>query len=322
MYYKALRAPLLILLVLALAAASHGQLQYGFYNKKCGKNNVEAIIQSIVGARFASDPKIVAGLLRMQFHDCFVHGCDASILLDGPYSEKNAGSNLSLFGFDLIDQIKSVLESVCPGVVSCADIIIAATRDASILAGGAPFQVQMGRRDGMVSLASLVNLPPADIPVQFAIQLFASKGLNPFDMVLLLGAHTCGVTHCSVINNRLYNYKGTGRSDPTTNPLYANILQSTVCPKGQPFDNIVFLDDPSSVLTVDNSYYKQLMNNKGILPIDQALALDGATRWMVQMLANSSQFPSLFAQALVKLGGVEVLTGKQGQIRRNCRRTN
>lgn len=60
-------------------------------------------------------------------------GCDASILLDGPYSEKTASPNLSVFGYDLIDQIKVVLESVCPGVVSCADIIIAATRDASVM---------------------------------------------------------------------------------------------------------------------------------------------------------------------------------------------
>lgn len=55
-------------------------------------------------------------------------------------------------------------------------------------AGAAPFQIQMGRRDGIVSLASLVNLPSANIPVPTAIQFFQSKGLNPFDMVLLLGS--------------------------------------------------------------------------------------------------------------------------------------
>ena len=57
-------------------------------------------------------------------------GCDASILLDGPNTEKTAPENSGIFGYDFIDDVKTALERVCPGVVSCADIIIAATRDA------------------------------------------------------------------------------------------------------------------------------------------------------------------------------------------------
>jgi peroxidase len=57
-------------------------------------------------------------------------GCDASILLDGPDTEKTAVQNSGIFGYDFIDDVKAALERVCPGVVSCADIIIAATRDA------------------------------------------------------------------------------------------------------------------------------------------------------------------------------------------------
>jgi peroxidase len=98
-----------------------------------------------------------------------------------------------LFGFDLINQIKSALESLCPGVVSCADIIVAATRDATVLAGGQQFNVQTGRRDGTISMASLAlaNLPRPDVPVSDAINVFQSKGLNSFDMVVLMGAYHC-----------------------------------------------------------------------------------------------------------------------------------
>lgn len=60
-------------------------------------------------------------------------GCDASILLDVPSSEKNAGANQSVRGYELIDDIKAALEKACPGLVSCADIIVAATRDAVVL---------------------------------------------------------------------------------------------------------------------------------------------------------------------------------------------
>ncbi|XP_072962533.1 peroxidase 57-like [Typha angustifolia] len=299
-----------------------GQLQYGYYKGKCGTKDVEAIIQAVVRSRFFSDRKIVAALLRMQFHDCFVKGCDASILIDGPFTEKTAPPNLSVFGYDLIDQIKAAVELACPGVVSCADIIIAATRDAVVLAGGLPFQVQLGRRDGTVSLASLANLPPPDISVPQSIQAFQSKGLNAFDMVLLLGGHTVGVTHCSFIKNRLYDYRGSGKPDPTMNPIYVQILRYMVCPRFSTTDNSVFLDDPWSALRVDNNFYKQLLQNKGILPIDQALASDWSTRWIVQLLANTNLFPRLFNQALVKLGAVQVLTGNQGQIRKNCRRVN
>lgn len=62
-----------------------------------------------------------------------VQGCDASILLDGPSSEKKAGANASVRGYELIDEIKAALEKACPGVVSCADIIVAATRDTVVL---------------------------------------------------------------------------------------------------------------------------------------------------------------------------------------------
>ena len=63
----------------------------------------------------------------------FLHlqGCDASILLDGEGSEKEAPQNSGLRAFELIDGIKRVLEVRCPGVVSCADILNLAARDAA-----------------------------------------------------------------------------------------------------------------------------------------------------------------------------------------------
>lgn len=66
-----------------------------------------------------------------------MQGCDGSVLLDDTITlqgEKKAPINLhALKGFRIIDRIKNQLESECPGIVSCADILTIAARDAVIL---------------------------------------------------------------------------------------------------------------------------------------------------------------------------------------------
>ena len=50
--------------------------------------------------------------------------------------EKLALSNInSLRSYEVIDEVKEALEKACPSVVSCADIIIMAARDAVALVG-------------------------------------------------------------------------------------------------------------------------------------------------------------------------------------------
>ncbi|CAJ2671978.1 unnamed protein product [Trifolium pratense] len=120
-------------------------------------------------------------------------GCDASVLIDsqnGNQSEKESGANWSLRGFDLIDEIKRVLETLCPLTVSCADLIALATRDSIVLAGGQGYNVPTGRRDGLVSNVDEVSLPGPGLSVTDALQSFNSKGMTPEEMITLLGAHT------------------------------------------------------------------------------------------------------------------------------------
>lgn len=63
----------------------------------------------------------------------YLQGCDASILLDskdGKSAEKDAIPNRSVTGYEIIDEIKARLENECPDIVSCADIVAIAARDA------------------------------------------------------------------------------------------------------------------------------------------------------------------------------------------------
>lgn len=108
-----------------------GTTRVGFYSPTCPR--AEEIVRSNVESHFRSNPTIAPGLLRMNFHDCFVQGCDASVLIDGPNTEKTAPPNLQLGGYEVIDDAKKLLEAVCSGVVSCADILALAACDSVVL---------------------------------------------------------------------------------------------------------------------------------------------------------------------------------------------
>ncbi|XP_030443894.1 peroxidase 60-like [Syzygium oleosum] len=308
------------LVLSTLAAPCFAALQVGYYKNKCGLVDVESVVSTIMASRFAKDPSIVAALLRLQFHDCFVMGCDASILIDGTSAEKTAGPNFSVRGYDIIDAVKAVVEAICPGVVSCADIIVMATRDAVALAKGGKYSVQSGRLDGKVSLAQNVNLPGSSMTVSQAAAAFAQKGFTISDMVVLLGGHTVGVTHCSFIQDRLYNFNGLGKPDPTMDPKLVAALRLR-CPKFSTVNNPVNLDqNASSALIVDNSFYKQIFLRRGILQIDQELAVDKLSKSLAMTLANATDFSAQFGRAMVKLG---TLQGRlPGEVRKSCRAVN
>lgn len=121
-----------VLLVAIGATLVLGQgTKVGFYATSCPR--AESIVQATVKSHFQLDPKVAPGLLRMHFHDCFVQGCDASILIDGSDTEKTAVFNLGLRGYEVVDDAKKQLEAACPGVVSCADILALAARDSVVL---------------------------------------------------------------------------------------------------------------------------------------------------------------------------------------------
>uniref|UniRef100_A0A164WWE4 peroxidase n=1 Tax=Daucus carota subsp. sativus TaxID=79200 RepID=A0A164WWE4_DAUCS len=247
-------------------------------------------------------------------------GCDASILIDSTQAnsaEKEAVPNQTVRGYELIDEAKKNLEVACPSTVSCADIITMATRDSVALAGGPNYTVPTGRRDGLVSNEGDVNLPSPRFTVPQALRSFSDKGLTLNDMVTLLGAHTVGFAHCSFFRSRL---SSSGRPDPTMDPA----LDATLSKLCGPADSNprAFLDQNTS-LVFDNQYYHQVMLNRGVLHIDQQLSLDKSSAPMVSNFAkNGAVFQQSFANAMVKMGSIQVVVGTDGEIRKNCRAFN
>nr|GFC54236.1 peroxidase 17 [Tanacetum cinerariifolium] len=97
----------------------------------------ELIVRDVMQKAMIREPRSGASVMRLQFHDCFVNGCDGSLLLDDTptmLGEKLSLSNInSLRSYEVVDEIKEALETACPQIVSCADIIIMASRDAVAL---------------------------------------------------------------------------------------------------------------------------------------------------------------------------------------------
>ncbi|KAK1417622.1 hypothetical protein QVD17_26752 [Tagetes erecta] len=301
-----------------------GGTRIGFYKSTCPK--VESIVQSVVQSAVQAKPTNAPGILRMFFHDCFINGCDASLLIDGASTEKAAVPNSLLRGFDVIDAAKSQLEKTCPGVVSCADILALAARDSVVLTGGRSWQVPLGRRDGLVSRGSdTANLPAFNDPISVQIKKFADKGLNIQDLVTLVGGHTIGTAACGVFSYRLYNFNNTNGPDPDINPSFLPQLRA-LCPNGGDRSVRVALDT-GSVNSFGSSFYTNLRNGRGVIESDAKLWSDPTTQKFVRRFLGyrgllGLKFDVEFGKAMVKLGNVGVKTGKQGEIRKVCTATN
>ncbi|KAJ4826365.1 Peroxidase 3 [Turnera subulata] len=309
--------------IFAYMASTEAQLQMNFYAKSCPK--AEKIILDFINKHIHNAPSLAAPLIRMNFHDCFVRGCDASVLLNSTSSnqaEKVAPPNLTLRGFDFIDRIKSLLEAECPGVVSCADIIALAARDTVVAIGGPSWRVPTGRRDGTISRSSeaLANIPPPTSNFTNLQRLFANQGLDLKDLVLLSGAHTIGVSHCSSFASRLYNFTGVlGTQDPALDSEYAANLKARKCRSLN--DNVTIVEmDPGSFRTFDLSYYTLLLKRRGLFQSDAALTTNSNTLSLInQILKGSLQnFYTEFAKSMEKMIQNNVKTGSSGEIRKHC----
>ncbi|KAI4363798.1 hypothetical protein MLD38_019970 [Melastoma candidum] len=324
--FPGLRAALSMVFVFGLVASASGQLQMNYYAKSCPR--AEKLVQDYVREHVPRSPNLAAAILRMYFHDCFVRGCDGSVLINSTANnraEKESIPNQTVRGFDFIDRVKSILEAECPGIVSCADVLALVTRECIVVTGGPSWRVPTGRRDGVISSATEAtnNIPPPSSNLTTLQRAFTNKGLDLKDLVILSGSHTIGLSHCSSFSSRLYNFTGKGDQDPAMDPKYAAILKSKKC--RNPNDNNTVVEmDPGSFKTFDLSYYSLLLKRRGIHQSDSALITSSSAKAYVTELLKGSQenFYAEFALAMEKMGRIEVKTGSAGVIRKHCALAN
>jgi len=294
-----------------------GELIMGYYSMSCPY--AETIVRNVVSDALYRDPTLAASLLRLHFHDCFVHGCDASVLLDSTdesQAEKDAPPNRTLRGFEVIDAVKEALEAQCPGAVSCADVLALAGRDSVSMAGGPYYDVPTGRKDGSRSVAAdTTALPAATLTADELIDVFVgTHGFTVPELVALSGGHTLGQAHCANFKNRLV----ANAVDPTLEAGMAASLSRTCRTGGD--GATAKLDMTSNAFHTE--YFRGLQTSRGLLTSDQTLVTGSReTAMYVNMFAhNSDMFFATFVQGMAKMGQLDL--NPDGNVRMNCRVLN
>lgn len=159
--------------------------------------------------------------------------------------------------------------------------------------------------------------PCANLP-RYARHLHTLRLLSPTFRWVDAGAHTIGRAHCASFSNRLYGFNGT---DASLDPAYAKQLKQLCPPNANP--NILVPLDITSPLKFDNSYFTNLVANRGLMTSDQVLHNDLLTQFTATLNSQNDQFWSLkFTNAMIRMSSIELKLGTVGEIRSNCRLRN
>ncbi|GFP91986.1 peroxidase 42 [Phtheirospermum japonicum] len=278
-------------------------LAINFYKDSCPQ--AEDIIKEQVQLLYKRHKNTAFSWLRNIFHDCFVQSCDASLLLDSTrrmLSEKETDRSFGMRNFRYIETIKEALERECPGVVSCSDILVLSARDGIVSLGGPYIPLKTGRRDGRKSRADILeqHLPDHNESISVVLDRFANIGIDTSGVVALLEV------------------------DPSLNPSHVEHMLYK-CPDAIPDPKAVqyVRNDRGTPMKLDNNYYRNILDNKGLLIVDHQLVTDKRTKPIVKKMAKSQDyFFKEFARAITILSENNPLTGAKGEIRKQCNLAN
>ncbi|WJX60559.1 peroxidase [Trifolium repens] len=157
------------------------------------------------------------------------------------------------------------------------------------------------KRTTWIPKATLVSVS------QHKIDQHRKEGLDIEDLVVLSGSHTIGRARCVSFKQRIYD---------TKQEYY----------HGYEYDHYKRYTNFRRILRFDNHYFINFLEGKGLLGSDNVLIgedLHGIIREQVWGYAsNEKLFFDSFAKSMIKMGNINVLTGDEGEIRRNCRFVN
>jgi len=289
-------------------------------------------VKRVVAEAIYSNKGVGAALIRLVFHDCWVDGCDGSVLVDtkpyGSKAEKEAVNNIGLAVFDVIDKIKSQL--------AYPQNLVLAAREATFIVsrGNIDYHINTGRTDGVVSSASAADavLPPSTLDFEQLKANFAAKGFDTKELVALSGAHVVGVAHKSSFADRLNDttatpispdYKDALVEDVKTHPIQPNNIRD----KDETFRTNAGYDDTGVDTSdgaqgrMDNSYYHANLQNRVLFRSDWELRNDmsgQAGNAMETFKRDARVWYIEFGKAMAKLSELKA-QGTRFENRTDCR---
>jgi peroxidase len=108
-------------------------------------------------------------------------------------------------------------------------------------------------------------------------------------LIIDASAHTIGIAHCSFFNDKLYNFLGMGKANPTMDPTLVTKLNTTCpYPTSRSFVDPLINLDQGTPSVFYNSFFKKIVAQRGILQIDQQLFEDSTTTNFVRSYTGSS----------------------------------
>ncbi|KAM3406979.1 hypothetical protein ACQJBY_000799 [Aegilops geniculata] len=328
-------SPLVLVAMVVLVVQVKSVVAAGEYTEAMMK-----IVREQVNAVDLTGNDARPGLIRLMFHDCFVNGCDGSVLLktsressaDGK-TEQASGFNIGLRGFEVIDKIKEKLGDY---KVTCTDALIYAAREAVYELSNHKIAYPVagpGRKDGVISRSEDPGnqLPGTGPDLKVIVKKFTDKG--PFtekDVVALSGAHAIGVAHRT---------NAIGAIDPTADtpsPYKTAIIQemgtkdvvkNNVRDFGQgPLTTSGYKDNNkvnmSAKGVLDNSFYNAVLQKMALFPSDRVLGMD-AKAIVTDYMNNPDTWNQDFGNAMEKLSKLPATTDPSKiEIRQVCSKTN
>jgi len=313
-------------------------------------------IEAIVNAEVAKVRALAAGLIRLAFHDCFVRGCDGSVLLDStPYNtssvttnptlagktEKVSPSNGGLRGLEVVEIIRTKLKEQNI-IVSCADAVQFAAREAAKVVSNGKIAYPIngpGRRDGVKSSSEDPGtfLPGPTFTFSQLSTVFGNKGLSEPELVALSGAHCIGVTNGASFRDRVFaptseinsSYQRVITDEWTPNPNGTFIMNirdmgNYAVKKSRYTPNQVNM---AAIGTLDNSFYNANLQNMVRFKSDWELRTNTpANDLMVKYMTTPGLWEADFSAAMTKLSSL-VIADTEGPIweegsRVKCTATN
>ncbi|KAF6993611.1 hypothetical protein CFC21_010478 [Triticum aestivum] len=291
-------------------------------------------MQEAVRNEVKAFPDLRPGLIRLLFHDCFVNGCDGSVLLetsringtDGK-TEMTSAFNGGLRGLEVIQNIKKNLGTKYN--ITCTDAVIYAAREAVYLLSKGKIAYNVtgpGRMDGVISRSEdpAKFLPTPSFTFDQLKESFRNKSLSTDDVIALSGAHAIGVAHrmfvdVNTLDTPVSYQKAVAVELSNGTDVIKNNVRDFGAASGY-MDNNKERMEAKGVL--DNSFYNAISQKMALFPSDRVL-WEGAKAKVTGYKDKADTWYIEFGNSMEKLSKLPATSDPSKiEIREVCSKTN